>query len=268
MKNIDEVSFSTGVFGKEKNADDLLRFVDLIQQSGYKYIELSRRQYDIGSRAEAILQSGIKVWSVHGYLDSRGISDDSAVRRNALDREIERIHEAALFGKVPYVVHYLDRMNDPRYGKIFRQTIEELYAETHKLGLILAVETVPYKPLNNERHPFSKEIAEFVRSFQLDDLRMTIDINHSNLNEDLIDVCANCDGLIANVHMSNNHGEWEDHLPPYEGVIDFPAVFAALRRHGYTGPANLELHCSGEITVDWLTHIRKYTEEKLFGRIS
>ena len=266
MKNIDEVSLSTGVFGKENSPDDLLRFVDMALESGYKYIELSRRQYDIGSRAEAILRSGVKVWSVHGYLDGRGISDDESVRRMVIDEEIVRIRESAVFGKVPYVLHYLDRMNDPLYGKRYRETIEELYAETHKAGLIMAVETCPHKPKQCERYADSKEIADFVRSFQLDDLRMTIDINHSNLNEDLIDVCANCDGLIANVHMSNNHGEWEDHLPPDDGVIDFPATFAALRKHGYMGPANLEIHSSEPATAEWLENIRKYTEKILFNR--
>ena len=267
MKNIDEVSLSTGVFGKENSPDDLLRFVDMALESGYKYIELSRRQYDIGSRAEAILRSGVKVWSVHGYLDGRGISDDESVRRSMIDMEIERIHETALYGKVPYVLHYLNNRIDPRYDKIYRQTIEELYAATHEAGLIMAVETSPYKPKTTERYPYSKEISDFVRAYQLDDMRMTIDINHSNLNEDLFDVCANCDGLIVNVHMSNNHGEWEDHLPPYDGVIDFPAVFAALRKHGYTGPANLEMHSDEPVSVEWLTNVRKYTEEKLFGRV-
>ena len=38
MKNIDEVSLSTGVFGKENSPDDLLRFVDMALESGYKYI--------------------------------------------------------------------------------------------------------------------------------------------------------------------------------------------------------------------------------------
>ena len=80
--------------------------MDTTLQSGYKYIELSRRQYDIGSRAEAILQSGIKVWSVHGYLDGRGISDDESVRRNMIDMELERIREAALYGKVPHRPFY------------------------------------------------------------------------------------------------------------------------------------------------------------------
>ena len=264
MKTIDEVSLSTAVFGKEQAPDDLLRFIDTTLEAGINYVELSRAHRNIGERADAILKSGIKVWSIHGYLEGGGVSDDPALRRTVIDYEIARIRESGVYGRVPYVVHYLDRMNDPVYGKYFRSTIDELYAACHAEGLILTIETVPYKPQINERYADSREVAEFVRSYHADDLLMTIDINHSNLHESLIDVCANCDGLIANVHMSNNHGEWEDHNPPYDGIIDFPETFAALRKHGYCGPANLEMHGPGAVTAEWLTEVRQYTEEKLF----
>jgi len=257
---------STTVFGAEKEPDELLRFLYTTLDAGFKYVELSRKHFDIARRAQAILSTGIKVWSVHGLLDGRAVADDETVRRKALEEEIIRIEQASAFGKVPVVVHYLDRMNNPIYGQMFRKAVEELYEVSHRVGVILTIETVPYKPKVNERYADSREVAEFVRSFNADDLRMTIDINHSNLHESLPDVCANAHGLIANVHMSNNHGEWEDHLPPMDGVIDFPATFAALRRHGYCGPANLEMHGEVPITVEWLKNIRQYTEKILFKR--
>lgn len=263
---IDELSLSTTVFGREKQPDDLLRFLETTLAAGFKYVELSRKHFDLAKRAEVILSTGVKVWSVHGLLDGRGVADDESVRCKMFEEESSRIREAAVFGKVPYVVHYLNRMNDPLYGRYFMEMIEQLYAVSHSSGVILTIETVPYKPKVNERYADSREVADFVRSFKADDLLMTIDINHSNLREDLLEVCANADGLIANVHMSNNHGEWEDHLPPYDGVIDFEATFAALREHGYCGPANLEMHGPETITVDWLKEIRKYTEEKLFTK--
>ena len=264
MKNIDEVSLSTTVFGPEKNTDDLLRYLEMTLEAGYRYVELSRKQFDLTRRAEKIAQMGVKVWSVHGCLGGYSTWSDETLRRKAVADEIARIEDAAAFGKVPVVEHYLDRMIDPSYGKNFRKSIEELYEVSHKVGVILTIETVPYKPKQNERYADSLEVAGFVRSFNADDLLVTVDINHSNIHEDLEQVCANCDGLIANVHMSNNHGEWEDHLPPANGVIDFPAVFAALRKHGYYGPANLEMHGEPPITVEWLKKIRQYTENILF----
>jgi len=265
MSVIDEVSLSTSVFGPEKQPDDLLRFLETARQAGYKYVELSRKQLDLARRADAIRKMGVSVWSVHGCLSSEAVSCDESVRKAAVAREIDRVRDAAAFGRVPVVVHYLYRHLNPIHGENFRRSIEEIYAASHAAGVILTIETVPYKPQINERYADSAEVAAFVRSFDAEDLRVTIDINHSNLREDLIQVCANCRGLIANVHMSDNHGKWEDHLPPGEGIIDFPAVFAALRENGYTGPANLEMHAKGPVTAEWLEKSRKYVERLLFA---
>lgn len=265
MDVLNEVSLSTSVFGSEKQPDDLLRFLDITREAGYGYVELSRKQFDLSPRASAIRDTGVSVWSVHGCLGGDAFSCDESVRRAAVEKEIARIGDAAAFGRVPVVEHYLYRQLDPVYGGNFRRSIEELYAASHEAGVILTIETVPYKPKINERYADSAEVAAFVRSFGAEDLRVTIDINHSNLHEDLMKVCANCRGLIANVHMSDNHGEWEDHLPPGEGIIDFPAVFAALRENGYAGPANLEMHAgSRPVTAEWLADIRRYVEDILF----
>jgi len=265
METIKKTSLSTSVFGPEKQPDDLLRFLETTRQAGYEYVELSRKQFDLASRADAIRSTGVAVWSVHGCLGGDAFSCDESLRKAAVAKEIARVEDAAAFGPVPVVEHYLYRQLDPVYGRNFRRSIEELYAASHDAGVILTIETVPYKPQINERYADSAEVAAFVRSFDAEDLRITIDINHSNLHEDLFQVCANCRGLIANVHMSDNHGEWEDHLPPGEGIIDFPAVFAALRECGYTGPANLEMHAgAAPVTAAWLEKIRKYVESILF----
>ena len=266
MKTIDKTSLSTSVFGPEKQPDDLLRFLETTRRAGYEYVELSRKQFDLAPRADAIRSTGVAVWSVHGCLGGDAFSCDESLRKAAVEREIRRIEDAAAFGCVPVVEHYLYRQLDPVCGKNFRRSIEELYAASHAAGVILTIETVPYKPQINERYADSAEVAAFVRSFGAEDLRVTIDINHSNLHEDLLGVCANCRGLIANVHMSDNHGEWEDHLPPGEGIIDFPAVFAALRENGYAGPANLEMHATAPVTAEWLEKSRRYVESILFRK--
>lgn len=236
------LAISTTVFGPETPNANLLQFLDIIQQAGFSTIELSRKHFNIARRAEQIKATGLKVWAIHGVLGGGAVSSDESIRRAAVSEEIAHMEDTAIFAPCPYVVHYLDRFNDPVYGKNFRRSIEEIYTRSSQLGFDLAIETAPYKPQQNERYPDSAEIAEFVRSFHAPDLNMTIDINHSNLNEDLKTVCRNCRGIISNVHISDNHGDWEDHLPPGEGIIDLRGTFAALRENGYTGPCNIEMH--------------------------
>ena len=43
------------------------------------------------------------------------------------------------------------------------------------------------------------------------------------------------------VHVSDNRGRRDDHLPVGEGYIDFPAVAAALNKIGYQGGLTLEI---------------------------
>ncbi|MFA6714413.1 MAG: sugar phosphate isomerase/epimerase [Victivallaceae bacterium] len=256
-------AISTTVFGEENAQGSLLQFLDIIQQAGFSSIELSRKQRDIACRAKQIKETGLKVWAIHGILGNSAASSDRNVRRSAVAEEIARMEDTAVFAPCPYVVHYLDRFNNPVYGENFRRSIEDIYACSSRLGFDLTIETAPYKPQYNERYPDSFEIAGFVRSFNTCDLNMTIDINHSNLNEDLEKVCENCRGLISNVHISDNHGTWEDHLPPGEGIIDLRKTFTALRNNGYTGPWNIEIHLPEKPNIETLRNIRLRVEETL-----
>jgi sugar phosphate isomerase/epimerase len=246
IENLDfdkKLCLSTTVFGKEKTgSDDLLHFLDITRASGFELIEISRKHHCISRREASIRATGVQVWSIHGILGMAAASLSAEERQEEIDVEIRRMEDAACFAPCPYVVHYVDRFLNKAHGAAFRKSIEQLHKRASSLGYILAVETAPYKPLENERYPDSLEIADFVRSFGAPDLKMTIDINHSNLNENLEHVCRNCKDLIANVHISDNHGQYEQHLPPGEGIIDLPATMRDLRANGYRGPCNLELH--------------------------
>lgn len=237
-----KICYSTTCFGPEQRKNDLLRWLEIIKSSGVNTVEISRKHLDIARRVEQIKALGIDVWSIHGTLGLEAVGDDKAVREQAIANEIARMKDTSAFAPCPYVIHYLDRFNDPVYGQRFRKAIEKLVKANESFGFILAIETAPYKPLENERYPDSVEIAEFVRSFNNDKVKMTIDINHSNINEDILQVCRNCKGLITNIHVSDNNGEYEEHLVPGEGIIPLREVMQEMQQNGYLGPCNLELH--------------------------
>jgi sugar phosphate isomerase/epimerase len=73
---------------------------------------------------------------------------------------------------------------------------------------------------------------------------------------------------VKNIHVSDNHGEKEEHLPPGEGIIDFRSAFQALRANGYTGPCNLEFHFPGcQIpSEEDLRQVRMQMEKLLWNR--
>ena len=102
------------------------------------------------------------------------------------------------------------------------------------------MENAPYKPEVDERFPTVAEVARFARSFGENRMFMTFDLNHANLHEDPAAVCADCAGLVKHIHISDNHGIREEHLVPGTGTMDLAEIMAALAKHGYTGPWNLE----------------------------
>lgn len=253
-------SISTGILCPSGQAPlSLAAGLPLLAEAGFQFIEFSRRSGDPEHSGAIIADCGLRVWSVHGTLGFGAISTDEVERRATVEGEIGRLEGAAEFAPCPYVIHYLDRTHDRRKGEAYRRSVAELLGRAETLAITLAVETAPDKAAN-ERYPDSREIAEFVRSFGSPHLSVCIDLNHSNLAENLVDVAANCAGLISTIHVSDNHGQYEDHLPPGQGMIDFPSAFAALRAAGYAGPVNLECHADGQPTVADLTSLRVWAQ--------
>ena len=269
MKIIDELSLSTCIFNiKNKPSLPLAKQAEITLVSGINWIELSEvnsSEDDIKS----IQTTGVKVWAVHGVLGFGCISPDKNERIKAVELAYTHAAERAMYAPCPLVEHYFNRYNDPKIGDYFKDSIEMLYDKVSKLGYILCIETAPYKPLDFEHHPDSLEIANFVKSFNKEDLQVIVDFNHSNIREDLADTAKNTANLVKSVHISQNNGEKEEHLPPWDGVIDLKHGWDAFRQYGYTGPCNMEFAFPGATdypTVEDLVKTKKYMEKLLWNK--
>lgn len=258
------ICFSTTIFApKGQPALPLSDCIERAAEAGYKRVELSRKTLGWAACAPHIRRNGLSVWSVHGTLDEAAVSSSSGERQEALAREAGQMEDAAAYAPCVYVVHYLNWGPDEGLELRWQSAIERLLPKAEELDLTLAIETVSYKPNKRARYPTSEEIAAFVRSFESDHLRACIDLNHSNIVESLPHVASNFTDLIANIHVSDNRGLKEEHLPPGEGVIDFETALCALSRAGYAGPLNLEIHLKGQPTRSDLVSLRKWGERML-----
>jgi len=255
---------STTIFApKAQPALPLPDCIERVAEAGYHRVELSRKTLGWAACAPHIRCNGLSVWSVHGTLDEAAVSSSWGERQEALAREAGQLEDAAAYAPCVYVVHYLNWGPDEGLELRWKNAIERLLPKAEELDLILAIETVSYKPNKRARYPTSEEIAAFVRSFKSDHLRACIDLNHSNVVESLPHVASNFTDLIANIHVSDNRGLEEEHLPPGEGVIDFETALCALSRAGYKGPLNLEIHLKGQPTPLDLVNLRIWGERML-----
>ena len=77
-------------------------------------------------------------------------------------------------------------------------------------------------------------LRAFVDETRLTGLRFNFDVGHAHLadgpeNERIaksFDIPAR--SRIASAHIHDNHGEKDEHLPPYDGTIDWPAALKLL----------------------------------------
>jgi sugar phosphate isomerase/epimerase len=82
---------------------------------------------------------------------------------------------------------------------------------------------------------------------QLDpSVRVCLDTGHTSLGhgwEAFMRVAAD---RLAHIHANDNHGHWDDHLPPGDGRIDWGAVRRSLEAIDFSGWIMLELHCPSD----------------------
>jgi protein FrlC len=69
-----------------------------------------------------------------------------------------------------------------------------------------------------------------------------LDSGHVHLNAEQFDeVLRKCQGIPLHVHVDDNRGDFDSHLVPGQGNVDFAALFRGLKVRGYTGFVSVEL---------------------------
>lgn len=76
-------------------------------------------------------------------------------------------------------------------------------------------------------------------------LGLTLDVGHAHIGPDgmarVLTYIHRFKSRLRHLHVSDNLGQRDDHLPIGKGRIDFPAVVAALRQIGYQKGITLEI---------------------------
>ena len=90
------------------------------------------------------------------------------------------------------------------------------------------------------------EPADFVEILQqFPDLKLTLDTGHANLGKPggrrILEFIEKFGQRIGHLHVSDNFGERDDHIPLGAGTIDFPKIVKALKQCGYDDTATFEI---------------------------
>src|SRR5437763_1393763 len=172
------------------------------------------------------------------------ICEIERVRRIEAMDELKRVIDVA--DDLPYarlIVHMggSHETADPRKRDAAFSSLEHLILHARHAGVTLCVE-------NTLREMGSPDyLRAFVDETRLGGVRFNFDIGHAHLAEfpeepSLEKSFAPMKKLISSVHLHDNHGEKDEHLPPYEGSIHWPDAIKLLKSAPQNGlPLVLEL---------------------------
>ena len=117
---------------------------------------------------------------------------------------------------------------DPRKRDAAFSTLEHLVLHAKHVGVTLCVENT----LSEMGQP--GYLRAFVDETRLTGLRFNFDIGHAYLSEEVKEERITrafepmCE-LVASMHLHDNHGEKDEHLPPYDGSIDWKSAIPVLK---------------------------------------
>src|SRR6266566_4212 len=109
-----------------------------------------------------------------------------------------------------------------------------------------------------ERNGSPDYLRAFVDETRLTGLRFNFDIGHAHLAEfpeeqRLEKSFSPLRELVSSVHLHDNHGEKDEHLPPYDGSIHWPDAIKLLKSAAQNGGLPLVLELKQKIGHDAAT---------------
>lgn len=113
------------------------------------------------------------------------------------------------------------------------------------LGVDVYFENHNWEPEHAEIHYLPHTVAEFrpfVERITSPRFKWAANVGHALLVQDGFDGFLDAFGVarIGHVRLHDTHGNYEEHLLPGQGIVDFKALFGKLSRLGYRGPFTLD----------------------------
>jgi sugar phosphate isomerase/epimerase len=153
------------------------------------------------------------------------ISDPERIRRQEAVDEMKRaldLVECVSFRYcVLHVARHRDEPDQRRWDAAF-SSLELLSLFAKQRGVTIALENTPgdmATPAN---------LKNFLEQTRLTNVKLCFDIGHAHLDGGVVPSLEVIRDLIVTTHIHDNRGERDDHLPPYEGTIDWNSALVAM----------------------------------------
>lgn len=248
------IALSTGCFYRRRIFDIL----EAVRESGFDEVEvcsfpqhLDFHNNDEVCRAADRMQAlGVRPVSFHApFADRIDItSPDEAVREAAVAELLSACGAAALMHCPQVVLHPgPEREGRPPEAEFLKRmhhaavSLNRIAERCCELGVRLLLENMLAHLLFGHVRDMMYLLGEITTC----EVGTCLDTGHAHLAREMDVVIQKLSGHLKMVHVNDNHGDWDAHLPPGEGTIDWRRVVCQLRRHHFHGGLVLELAGGG-----------------------
>jgi len=238
---------STYLFVSRKLTPELL---EQIAGAGFQGVEIfcTRSHFEYSMKPEIRAMAGaleahhLQLVSLHAPTSR----DTSAMRESGMPLsicEVERVRRVEAMDELKRAIDVADdlpyarlilhmggsrEMADPRKRDAAFSTLEHLILHAHHAGVTICVENTTSE-MGDPAY-----LRSFVDETRLTGLRFNFDIGHAHLSElpedeRLEKSFSPLRDLVSSVHLHDNHGEKDEHLPLFDGTIDWPAAIKLLK---------------------------------------
>lgn len=243
------IGLSTGCCWKRSIFDCLAD----IRDCGFDVIEVCSHPghldyHDLPLVREAgnmIRSLGLEAHSFHApFAEAIDITSLGEEARAAAGDELMRAADAAAVLQVEYFVVHPgpEKTAFPDYERLARlrnaaSVLDQVYQHCRNRGVHLVLE-------NMLPHLFAgctDNLLWILDALKDKDIGICVDTGHGQLGCNLRELVALSGPYLQLVHASDNHGSWDDHLPPGDGQIDWLPLLHQLRDIRYAGAFILEI---------------------------
>jgi len=238
---------STYLFVSKKLTPELLA---QIHHAGFQALEIfaARSHFDYATNAEvrtvaqALADNRLQLNSLHAptsrdlSVNREGgiplsVTEVERVRRIEAMDELKRVIDVAEVLPFSRMILHMGGSRetaDPRKRDAAFSSLEHLTLHARHAGVTICVENT------NAEMGEPSYLRSFIDETRLTGLRINFDIGHAHLAdgpeaERITKSFEPLRELIASAHIHDNHGEKDEHLPPFDGSIDWASALKLLR---------------------------------------
>jgi sugar phosphate isomerase/epimerase len=229
-----------------------------IYDAGFRIIEVATAPDHIDLRdtrrlrelAHVTREMGLTVLSLHAPFGHEiDITDpDASFRNRSLDMLTRAADALQIFGGQLYVIHPGGEGHDwvwERETRLARSAegLAAIWQRCRERDLELIVET----PLPHLLGGQPDDLERLLQLLPVDGTGVCLDTSHTALGGFLFELMDRFAARLVHLQASDNRGVADDHLPPGDGIIDWPRVQSKLADINYRGVFLLELTDTGDV---------------------